>query len=64
MWKSAWRARGFDGNFEGEGRLLGGVFVIGPQVQGVLLEHREKEFGDHVELKDVMDAVWRMKTAE
>lgn len=64
VWKSMWRARGVDGNFEGEGRLLGGVFVIGPQDQGVLLEHKEKEFGDHVDLKDVRDAVQRIKTTE
>ena len=35
--------------------------MIGPQNQGVLLEHREKEFGDAVNLKDVMAAVTKMK---
>ncbi|KAK5854044.1 hypothetical protein PBY51_015148 [Eleginops maclovinus] len=48
VWRSIWRAyrRGFRGNIRGEGLILGGVFVIGPGDQGILLEHREKEFGD------------------
>uniref|UniRef100_A0A671YSZ4 Peroxiredoxin-like 2A n=1 Tax=Sparus aurata TaxID=8175 RepID=A0A671YSZ4_SPAAU len=50
VWRSLWRAyrRGFGGNLRGEGLVLGGVFVIGPGDQGILLEHREKEFGDKV----------------
>ncbi|CAB1443663.1 unnamed protein product [Pleuronectes platessa] len=43
----AWRS-GYQGNMNGEGFILGGVFVIGPGNQGILLEHREKEFGDKV----------------
>lgn len=62
--KAFWRARGIENNLDGEGRLLGGLFVIGPQDQGVLLEHREKEFGDKADLKDVMDAVSRIKMRE
>lgn len=50
-----------EGNFQGEGRLLGGVFVVGPGEQGILLDHKEKEFGDKVELKKVKDAVSKMK---
>ncbi|KAI3363218.1 hypothetical protein L3Q82_011854, partial [Scortum barcoo] len=41
----AWRS-GYQGNMNGEGFVLGGVFVIGAGEQGILLEHREKEFGD------------------
>uniref|UniRef100_A0A671YNV6 Peroxiredoxin-like 2A n=4 Tax=Sparus aurata TaxID=8175 RepID=A0A671YNV6_SPAAU len=52
----AWRS-GYQGNMNGEGFILGGVFVIGPGDQGILLEHREKEFGDKVENADVLDAV-------
>ncbi|XP_055777829.1 peroxiredoxin-like 2A [Salvelinus fontinalis] len=51
VWRSLWRAnrKGCTGNIiKGEGLLLGRVFVIGPEDQGILLEHREKEFGDKV----------------
>ena len=51
------RSRGVQGNLDGEGRILGGVFVVGPGEQGILLDHKEKEFGDKVDLKDVMEAV-------
>lgn len=87
----AWRS-GHQGNMNGEGFILGGVFVIGSgeQViyskfhctvtkqqsafqsffnqlfvhtypffscfQGVLLEHREKEFGDKVNIEWVLEA--------
>ena len=37
------------------------MYVIGPGDQGVLLEHREAEWGDKVPLDDVMDAVKRIK---
>lgn len=55
----AWRS-GYQGNMNGEGFILGGVFVIGPGNQGILLEHREKEFGDKVDLADVLEAVKRI----
>ncbi|KAL8186830.1 UNVERIFIED_CONTAM: hypothetical protein K2H54_013888 [Gekko kuhli] len=63
VWKNFFRAwwSGFSGNIEGEGIILGGVFVIGPGNQGVLLEHREKEFGDKVSLAAVLDAVKKIK---
>ncbi|XP_033835387.1 peroxiredoxin-like 2A [Periophthalmus magnuspinnatus] len=63
VWRSLWRAyrRGFRGNLRGEGFILGGVFVIGPGEQGILLEHREKEFGDKVNMLAVLTAVRKMK---
>uniref|UniRef100_A0A8C5HY17 Peroxiredoxin-like 2A n=1 Tax=Gouania willdenowi TaxID=441366 RepID=A0A8C5HY17_GOUWI len=51
----AWRT-GYQGNMNGEGFVLGGVFVIGAGEQGILLEHKEREFGNKVELSDVMEA--------
>lgn len=83
----AWKS-GYQGNMNGEGFILGGVFVIGSgeqviyvdislnhykpiqrfstltvlihpvffRFQGVLLEHREKEFGDKVSLESVLEA--------
>ena len=38
-----------------------GVFVIGPGDQGILLEHRETEFGDQADLSEIMKAVKKMK---
>lgn len=83
----AWRS-GYQGNMNGEGFILGGVFVIGPGdqveqiwwtrwqrrsqlllsvfiiswnawlcLQGILLEHHEKEFGNKVDTADVLQAV-------
>lgn len=34
--------RGVKGNFKGEGRLLGGLLVVGAGDSGVEFEHREK----------------------
>jgi hypothetical protein len=36
--------------------LITGVFVIGPADQGILFQHEEKEFGDHADLKDILEA--------
>lgn len=62
VWTSGLRAfrKGFTGNISGEGFVLGGVFVIGREYQGILLEHRETEFGDKVNAEDVMDAARRI----
>ncbi|TRZ21866.1 hypothetical protein HGM15179_005270 [Zosterops borbonicus] len=56
----AWRG-GYTGNLEGEGFTLGGVYVIGAGTQGILLEHREKEFGDKVSLPSVLEAAEKIK---
>ncbi|KAM4704230.1 peroxiredoxin-like 2A [Rhinophrynus dorsalis] len=53
--RRAWKG-GFEGNLEGEGLILGGVFVIGSGKQGIFLEHREKEFGDKANLTAVLEA--------
>ncbi|KAF7657424.1 hypothetical protein LDENG_00026820 [Lucifuga dentata] len=62
VWVNGLRAfkKGFMGNIFGEGFVLGGVFVIGPGQQGILLEHRELEFGDKVNLENVIHAVRRI----
>jgi len=59
VWWNVWRSKkdGFEGNLKGEGRMLGGLFVIGPGDSGVLFEHHEGEFGDHANLTDVLQAV-------
>lgn len=62
VWRSIMRAKGksVEGNLKGEGRLLGGVFVIGPPGQGILYEHREAEWGDHANLTEISDALSSM----
>ncbi|KAJ8418089.1 hypothetical protein AAFF_G00137980 [Aldrovandia affinis] len=59
----AWKA-GYQGNMNGEGFVLGGVFVIGAGEQGILLEHREKEFGNIVDNAAVLDAAKKIKKEE
>ncbi|XP_076980853.1 peroxiredoxin-like 2A isoform X1 [Tamandua tetradactyla] len=63
VWSNFFRARngGFSGNLEGEGFILGGVFVLGSGKQGILLEHREKEFGDKVNPVSVLEAARKIK---
>ncbi|XP_006735028.2 peroxiredoxin-like 2A [Leptonychotes weddellii] len=63
VWYNFFRARngGFSGNLEGEGFILGGVFVVGSGKQGILLEHREKEFGDKVNPVSVLEAVRKIQ---
>lgn len=51
----AWK-NGYTGNLDGEGFILGGVFVIGSGKQGILLEHREMEAGDKVNVTTVLEA--------
>uniref|UniRef100_A0A3Q2YWC8 Peroxiredoxin-like 2A n=1 Tax=Hippocampus comes TaxID=109280 RepID=A0A3Q2YWC8_HIPCM len=62
VWMNGLRAfgKGFKGNVLGEGFVLGGVFVLGREQQGILLEHREIEFGDKVNIEDVIQAVGRI----
>ncbi|KAI1887062.1 hypothetical protein AGOR_G00202160 [Albula goreensis] len=59
VWKNGLRAlrNGFLGNIYGEGFVLGAVYVIRPGQQGIALEHREMEFGDKVNILDVLRAV-------
>jgi len=63
VWKALSRAKkkGVTGNFEGEGRILGGLFVVGPGDQGILYEYREAVFGDHAPLEEVMAAAKEIK---
>ncbi|GFO33243.1 redox-regulatory protein fam213a [Plakobranchus ocellatus] len=50
-----------EGNLKGEGRILGGVFVVGAGHQGILLEHREKEFGDYADTTEVLAAAKKVQ---
>ena len=61
VWRSAFRAKGkgIVGNFEGEGRILGRLLVVSKQ-KGIVFQYDEKEFGDHADLKDVLDAAQQL----
>ncbi|CDQ69602.1 unnamed protein product [Oncorhynchus mykiss] len=63
VWQNLLRARkkGYQGNKKGEGFILGGVYVIGAGKQGILLEHREKEFGDKADHPSVLQAAKKIK---
>uniref|UniRef100_A0A3Q1F9U9 Peroxiredoxin-like 2A n=1 Tax=Acanthochromis polyacanthus TaxID=80966 RepID=A0A3Q1F9U9_9TELE len=56
VWMNGLRVfkNGFSGNVLGEGFVLGGVFVIRRGEQGILLEHREIEFGHKVNTQEVI----------
>ncbi|XP_013790951.1 redox-regulatory protein FAM213A-like [Limulus polyphemus] len=63
VWYNLYRAyqKGFSGNLEGDGTLLGGVFVLGPGNTGILYEHKEMEFGDIANMTEVIEAAKRIK---
>ena len=52
---------GTTGNLDGDGTLLGGVFVIGPGDSGIIFEHRERYWGDYVDTSEVLNAVDKIK---
>mmetsp|Transcript_1168 Transcript_1168/g.2637 ORF Transcript_1168/g.2637 Transcript_1168/m.2637 type:complete len:105 (-) Transcript_1168:207-521(-) len=45
-WKRA--SKEVDGNYKGEGLKAGGVFVMGPEQQGIIFQHVEKVIGDNL----------------
>eukprot|EP00795_Rhopilema_esculentum_P005329 gene5329-499_t len=61
VWKSILRAKGknISGNFAGEGRILGGLFVVSER-KGIVFQYDEKEFGDHADVKDVLAAAKKL----
>ena len=61
VWMNLFRAKGkgIAGNMEGEGRILGGLFVVNKE-KGIVFHYAEKEFGDHADIKDVLDAAKRV----
>ncbi|KAG0722015.1 Redox-regulatory protein FAM213A [Chionoecetes opilio] len=64
VWQNLRRAssKGVEGNLKGDGSLLGSVFLLGPGGQGILYEHREREFGDHYNTTELLDALSKVPT--
>jgi len=63
VWLNIYRSqkeRGSEGNFKGDGTLLGGVYVIGPGDQGVVLHHKEDVWGDHCNTTALLEAVKKL----
>ncbi|GFR99679.1 redox-regulatory protein FAM213A [Elysia marginata] len=60
VWKRIFQSQE-EGDFQGEGRILGGLFVIGSGRQGILLEHRESEFGDFAKRSEVLEAALKIQ---
>uniref|UniRef100_A0A3B4X7M1 Peroxiredoxin-like 2A n=1 Tax=Seriola lalandi dorsalis TaxID=1841481 RepID=A0A3B4X7M1_SERLL len=58
------RRKGYQGNRKGEGLILGGLFVTGGEQQGILLEHREKEFGDKADLSSILEAARKINKSQ
>ena len=50
------KARGIPGNFTGDGMQLGGLIVVDSSGK-VLLDHRQKFFGDDPSPQDILDAI-------
>ncbi|MPC39215.1 Redox-regulatory protein FAM213A [Portunus trituberculatus] len=64
VWQNIRRAtsKGVEGNLKGDGTLLGSVFLLGPGSQGILYEHREREFGDHHNSTELLEALSKLQT--
>ncbi|KAM7370574.1 hypothetical protein PAMP_010106 [Pampus punctatissimus] len=58
------REKGYLGNKNGEGLILGGLYVIGADKQGILLEHREKEFGDKAHISSILEAAKKINKSQ
>lgn len=55
------KRQGIEGNIEGEGNVLGGVFVIGPGEQGIVLQQPNMDSGSKADVKAVMEAASQMQ---
>ena len=62
---SFWSAQsaGVAGNMKGDGTLLGSALVVGPGEQGILFQHRSREFQDRVDPQDVLKAVKEIRSS-
>ncbi|RIA90415.1 hypothetical protein C1645_769977 [Glomus cerebriforme] len=47
---------GVTGNFKGDGSVLGGLYIIKSDTEGVVYQYREKVWGDQAPLKQVLKA--------
>ncbi|KAJ1989243.1 hypothetical protein H4R33_002136 [Dimargaris cristalligena] len=45
---------GVKGNFKGQGRIMGGLYIVKPEDRGIAFEYKEKVFGDHAPIDQVL----------
>ncbi|ORY01951.1 hypothetical protein K493DRAFT_312229 [Basidiobolus meristosporus CBS 931.73] len=45
---------GVDGNFQGEGRIYGGLYIVGKGDKGVIYEYKEKYLGDIAPMEEIL----------
>ncbi|KAK9721285.1 hypothetical protein K7432_003549 [Basidiobolus ranarum] len=45
---------GVDGNLQGEGRIYGGLYIVGKGEKGVVYEYKEKYLGDIASMEEVV----------
>lgn len=65
LWRWYYQAtKSVEGNFEGEGRILGGLFVMDSGDGAILLEHKEKQFGDVAKLENIIAAAQKISTVK
>lgn len=56
--------RGIKDSGKGEGYTLGGLWVFGSPSQGMLYEFKERSWGDHAQIEDVLAAVAQIKEGD
>ena len=49
---------------KGDGTLLGGVYVLGKDDQGVLYHHQEVVWGDHFNKTELLEAVNKINKSD
>ncbi|CAG8590121.1 4979_t:CDS:2 [Paraglomus occultum] len=54
------RQTNVNGNFKGEGRILGGLYILRPGNSGIAYEYREKVWGDHAPFAHVMTVLQQL----
>lgn len=57
------QSAGVTGNMKGDGTLLGSTLVVGPGEQGIIFQHRSREFQDRVNPQDILKAVGEIRTS-
>lgn len=63
MWRRIRQAKdaGVEGNLKGEGRILGGILLMGPGEEGAKWIKTEKSFGNHASNDEILSVIESMK---
>lgn len=55
------KSRGFDQNFNGEGEIKGGLFIVGKGKTGIAYQFVERNFGDWAPISEVFEICSRLQ---